>query len=142
MSQWSDYFHENMQYPDVILQAYLLCQESILASTAEQEALSAEAIAGAWKAEVPKPPIVIGESKFIYVMEMFNEQDGLSFCLYQKVKKEGEEESSDAPNLLFVVKMDSLLWMGRFSNKHREAVISYVKEIASTIFDYLVQENE
>lgn len=137
MSEWSEYFHKNMQMPELIRQNALFYDAQVLASNTNEVILDSTGIVKARNPQVPREAINIGDAKFFYVRDICDDKDGYSLSLYQKVKKADEKEET-----LFIARMDNFLWAGRFYNEHRAEVVPYVEAVASYIFMYFVQREE
>ncbi|KAI5172040.1 hypothetical protein NEFER03_1285 [Nematocida sp. LUAm3] len=140
MEQWSDLFHQHMQMPNIIEESFFLIENSIIATTAKELLLDEAAIGNAKHQENPRPPIQIGDRKFLYLKDIIEDQDGFSLSLYSRIKKEDDEEG--ASNVMFVARMDTLTWMGQFHNNNQSQVIPYVENTASYLYNYLMQSKE
>ncbi|OAG29707.1 hypothetical protein NEDG_00840 [Nematocida displodere] len=140
MSQWSEYFNKHMQLPNIITESALVYESSVLASSTENVFIEDSEITKAWDSNCPREAIVINEEKYFYMRDLCDGQDGYSLSLYQKVK--APEDAPGETTVLFVARMDSFLWVGKFNGQHRTEVIPYVESIASYIFMYFIKREE
>lgn len=137
MSEWSDFFNEHMQFPEVIKDNALFWEESILAANTEEEILDQSAVRSAWKKTLPRDAIIVKDRKFLFMKDIVNDQEGFSLSIYQRIKAETDKEGDS--NIMFVSRMDNLMWAGVFSSQNTGKAVPHIESMSSYIFTHLLQ---